>query len=293
MREDSGQIKRISAKIAAEMPYPGLIESDRFIVAASRHRVSSRQADLVSRLNQAGFMSVGDLASAAGVSEITVRRDLALLERTGVVRRTHGGALGLRRDDASAFDAHEPSFEARRRRNGAAKVRIARAAERLVAPSQSIAIDTGTTTFELARLVGRISDLQIVSNNTRVASVLADSPNPVYIVAGRVRGRELSIYGPRAIDSLRDYSFDIFFLGISGITAHGLFDYSPEDAEVKRAFMARAGRVVALCDSAKFNRKAMVRVAEPAEIQTLVCDAEPDPALGQALVRAGVEVIVA
>ena len=262
-------------------------------MAATQNRTASRQADLVSRLNQAGFMSVGDLASASGVSVITVRRDLALLERSGVVRRTHGGALGLRRDDASAFDSHEPSFEARRRRNGAAKARIARAAERLIAPGQSIAIDTGTTTFELARLVGRISELQVVSNNTRVASVLADTPNPAYVLAGRVRGRELSIYGPRAIDSLRDYSFDIFFLGISGITANGLFDYSPEDAEVKRAFMARAARVVALCDSAKFNRKAMVRVAEPSEIHALVCEAPPDAGLSRALRRAGVEVIVA
>ncbi|MCB1489402.1 MAG: DeoR/GlpR transcriptional regulator [Bauldia sp.] len=261
-------------------------------MAPSRNRTASRQADLVARLNQAGFMSVGDLAVATGVSEITVRRDLALLERTGAVRRTHGGALGLRRGDASAFDAEEPSFEARRRRNGAAKIRIARTAERLIEPGMSIAIDTGTTTFELARLVGGIAELQIVSNSTRVASVLANSPSPVYVVAGRVRGRELSIYGQRAVDSLRDYSFDIFFLGISGITADGLYDYSPEDAEVKRAFMARATRVVALCDSAKFNRKAMVRVAEPAEVQALVCDARPDPALDGALGRAGVEVIV-
>ena len=122
-------------------------------MAGSRSRTASRQADLVARLNQAGFMSVGDLADTAGVSEITVRRDLAELERTGAVRRTHGGALGLRRGDASAFDAEEPSFEARRRRNGAAKTRIARTAERLIEPGMSIAIDTGTTTLELARLV--------------------------------------------------------------------------------------------------------------------------------------------
>jgi DeoR/GlpR family transcriptional regulator of sugar metabolism len=262
-------------------------------MATSQSKTASRQADLVSRLNQAGFMSVGDLAAATGVSEITVRRDLALLERTGAVRRTHGGALGLRRDDASAFDANEPSFEARRRRNGAAKSRIARAAERLIQPGQSIAIDTGTTTFELARLVGRISDLQVFTNSTRIASVLADTPNPVYVAAGRVRGRELSIYGQPAVDSLRGYSFDIFFLGISGMTADGLFDYSPEDAEVKRAFMARSTKVVALCDSAKFNRKAMVRVAEPHEVHAVVCDAAPDGALADALSRVGIDVIVA
>lgn len=262
-------------------------------MVASPRNPASRQADLVSQLNTVGFMSVGDLAAATGVSEITVRRDLAVLERTGAVRRTHGGALGLRRDDANAFDAHEPSFEARRRRNGAAKVRIARAAERLITPGQSVALDTGTTTFELARLFARISDLRVFTNSTRIAGLLAESPNPVYVPAGRVRGRELSIYGKSAVESLEGYSFDVFFLGISGITADGLFDYSPEDAEVKRAFMARASLVVALCDSAKFNRKAMVRVAEPKEISAIVCDAPPPAALAQVLSAAGVEQIVA
>jgi len=259
---------------------------------SSQRNPASRQADLVSQLNRIGFMSVGDLAAAMGVSEITVRRDLVLLERAGAVRRTHGGALGLKRDDADAFDAHEPSFEARRRRNGAAKARIARAAERLIRPGQSIALDTGTTTFELARLCEGISDLRVFTNSTRIAGLLADNPNPVYLPAGRVRGRELSIYGKDAVESLRGYSFDIFFLGISGMTADGLFDYSPEDAEVKRAFMARAARVVALCDSAKFNRQAMVRVAEPSEIHTLVCDAAPPAALAGMLSHAGVELIV-
>ncbi|MCP4380400.1 MAG: DeoR/GlpR transcriptional regulator [Hyphomicrobiales bacterium] len=260
-------------------------------MVSSRRNPAARQADLASQLNNAGFMSVGDLAVATGVSEITVRRDLAVLERTGAVRRTHGGAIGLRRADASAFDAFEPSFEARRRRNGAAKTRIARAAERLIEPGQSLALDTGTTTFELGRLVGRIADLQIVTNSTRIAGLLADNPNPVYLPAGRVRGRELSIYGKRAVESLQDYSFDIFFLGVSGLTADGLFDYSPEDTEVKRAFIDRSSKVVVLCDSAKFNRVAMVCVAKPSEIHAVVCDRPPPDPLGETLRRAGVELV--
>ena len=269
------------------------IGNDHKVIMAARQRdPASRQAKLVGQLNTAGFMSVGDLAAATGVSEITVRRDLLVLERSGAVRRTHGGALGLRRGDANVYDAQEPSFEARRRRNGSAKIRIARAAERLIPPGQSIAIDTGTTTFELARLASGISDLRIVTNSTRIAGLLADNPNPVYLPAGRVRGRELSIFGRRAVESLESFSFDVFFLGVSGLTADGLFDYSPEDAEVKRAFMARAAKVVALCDSAKFNRQAMVRVAEPKEVHMVVCDAAPPAALAEVLSRAGVELVV-
>lgn len=254
---------------------------------------ASRQADLLDRLNTTGFMSVSDLAAASGVSEITVRRDLAVLERAGAVSRTHGGALGLKRDDdASAFDAREPSFEARRRRNGTAKVRIARAAQRLIRSGQSIALDTGSTTFELARLTRRISDLQVFTNSTRIAGLLADNPNPVYLPAGRVRAHELSIYGNSAVESLLRYRFDVFFLGISGITADGLFDYSPDDAEVKRAFLARSKTVVALCDASKFNHTAMVRVAEPCEVDILVVDSAPPVALSEALSTAGLELIV-
>lgn len=251
-----------------------------------------RQAELLKEINRIGFMSVGDLAAGAGVSEITVRRDLARLERAGSVRRTHGGALGVKRDDANVFDIQEPSFEARRRRNSAAKIRIARAAQSLIQAGSSVALDTGTTTFELARLIQRVADLSIFTNNTRIAGLLADNPNPVYLPAGRVRGRELSIYGKRAVESLQNYSFDIFFLGISGLTSDGLFDYSPEDAEVKRAFIARSTKIVALCDSTKFNHKAMVRVAEPNEIHAVACDRPPQEPLAGTLARAGVELIV-
>jgi DeoR family glycerol-3-phosphate regulon repressor len=259
---------------------------------AHHRNPTARQADLLDRLNKTGFMSVGDLAAASGVSPITVRRDLVALERAGAVSRTHGGALGLKRYDDSAFDADEPSFEARRRRNGVAKTKIAKAAERLIKPGQSVALDTGTTTFELARLVRQISGLQLFTSSTRIAGLLADNPNPVYIPSGRVRGQELSIYGKSAVESLLGYSFDIFFLGISGMTADGLFDYSPEDAEVKRAFLARSALIVALCDATKFNHTAMVRVADPREVDVVVCDAAPPQGLSDALSEARVELIV-
>ena len=82
---------------------------------------AARQTELLNQIVRAGFMSVGDLAAATGVSEITVRRDLAALEKEGAVRRTHGGALGLGHGEADVFDALEPSFAARRRRNAKAK----------------------------------------------------------------------------------------------------------------------------------------------------------------------------
>jgi DeoR family glycerol-3-phosphate regulon repressor len=246
-----------------------------------------RQAGLLERLAASGFMSVGELAAATGVSEITVRRDLVRLERSGVIRRTHGGALPV---NETVFDPEEPSFGARRRRNAEAKAAIAKAAARLVRPGQSIAIDTGSTALELARQLAGRERLTIVTNSTRVAGVLADQPNPVYLPAGRVRGEELSICGSSAVEAIQSFQFDLFFLGISGLTPEGAYDYSPEDAEVKRALIERTSRVVVLCDQSKFNRRALVRVAHLAQLDVLVCDRTPKGALATALGVAGVTV---
>ena len=246
-----------------------------------------RQAGLLERLAASGFMSVGELAAATGVSAITVRRDLVRLERSGAIRRTHGGALPL---SETVFDPEEPRFGARRRRNAAAKAAIAQAAAQMVKPGQSIAIDTGSTALELARrLVGR-ERLTIVTNSVRVANVLADQPNPVYLPAGRVRGEELSICGGSAVAAIQAFHFDLLFLGVSGLTPQGAYDYSPEDAEVKRALIERASRVVVLCDQSKFNRRALVRVANLAHLDVLVCDRTPKGALATGLAAADVEV---
>lgn len=260
------------------------------IVAAHKpeRNPHERQAGLLERLAASGFMSVGELAAATGVSEITVRRDLAHLERSGAVRRTHGGALPV---GEAVFDPEEPSFEARRRRQANAKAAIAEAAARLVQPGQSIAIDTGSTTLELARRLAGIDGLRIVTNSTRIANVLADNPNPVYVPAGRVRGQELSIYGSAAVEALRGFQFDVFFLGLSGLAADGAFDYSIEDAEVKRALIERSASVVALCDSSKFNHRALVRVATLKQLSAVVCDQTPPAPLAKALAGAGVRIV--
>jgi DeoR/GlpR family transcriptional regulator of sugar metabolism len=253
----------------------------------------ARQAELLSQISRAGFMSVRDLAAAAGVSEITVRRDLALLEKDGAVRRTHGGAIGLAAGEADVFDAFEPSFAARRRRNASAKSAIAMAALRYVRPGQSLAIDTGSTTYEFARQCAAKTGLTIVTNSARVASVLADSPNAVYLPAGRLRGGELSIYGSMAVETVVSFSFDLCFIGVSGVTVDGFFDYSPEDAELKRAFIARSGKTVALCDATKFNHRALVKVAGIEQVQAIVCDRSPQDKLAEQLSAAGADIIVA
>lgn len=273
-----------------------MIASSTMSLGESRlpvRRPGARQARILDLLARFGFMTVGDIAAATGISTITVRRDLAELAERGALQRTHGGAMALRSGQAEVFDAFEPAFDARRRRNSTAKAAIARAAAQLVKAGATIALDVGTSTLELARCLGRVGEIKIVTNNLRAASLLADSPHAVYVPGGRVRGKELSVHGPHAAAQIRDYWFDQAFIGVSGITEAGLFDYSPEDTEIKRLYMERARQVVVLCDAQKFGHLSMVQVAELGQIQVLVTDAPPPETLTAALGKAGVRTIIA
>jgi len=257
----------------------------------SARQPGPRQARILELLASRGFLTVREVAEATGVSEITARRDLVELEERRALKRTHGGAMTMRDGQVEIFDASEPTFDARRRRNSKAKVAIARAAAQLVKPGSTIALDVGTSTLELARCLAEVGEIKIVTNNLRAASLLADSPHAVYVPGGRVRGKELSVYGSVTADQIRAYWFDIAFIGVSGVTEAGLFDYSPEDTEIKRIYMERAKRVVVLCDAQKFGHHSMVQVAPLSAFQVLVTDEAPQPSLAAALASAKVELL--
>lgn len=110
---------------------------------------------------------------------------------------------------------------------------------------------------------------------------------------GRISGSEPSVVGPQAVDHFRDDYFDIAFVGASGLTPEGLFDYSLEDAEIKRVFVERARIKVALLDSTKFNRVSLARICALPALDVLITDAEPPAPLREALSDAGIRVDVA
>ncbi len=240
-----------------------------------------------------GFATVSDIAAELGVSEITVRRDLTRLEGQGHLTRTHGGALVGRPAAEESFDSDEPSFEARRRRNADAKARIGAAAAKLVRPGATIGIDVGSTALEVARHLVDRGDIKVFTNSVRAATMLADGPAPVYLPGGQLRAKELSVHGSIAVAQLRHYWFDFAFIGFSGLTDQGMFDYSLEDTEIKRVYIERAAQIVALCDSSKFGRLSMARVGTLEEVDILITDAMPPEVLNAALERANVRIVVA
>lgn len=252
-----------------------------------------RSGRLRSIIAAKGFVSVAGAARELGVSEMTIRRDLARLETEGGAIRTHGGAVAPSGTSSKVVDLVEPAFDGRARMNAAAKAAIAAYAARIPGAQQTVGLDIGSTALELARRLDSRAELRIFTNSLRAAIQLSDTAHQVYVPGGQVRATENSVCGTTAIKWLRNYWLDHVFIGVSGITEDGCFDYSLEETEIKQVFIERASNVVVLCDSSKFGRLSLVQVCDLSNIDTLITDAEPPAPLGKALAAANVRVVVA
>jgi DeoR family glycerol-3-phosphate regulon repressor len=258
----------------------------------SKMPAAVRHARIMEAFNRDGFVSVSDLARRIGVSAMTIRRDLMMLDARGLIVRTHGGALSPSMAEG-AFDAEEPLFDQRMARNAAAKAAIARSAAGLVGFGEAVGLDVGTSVLALADELRMREDLRIFTGSLRAATQLADSANAIYILGGQVRVPEFSVVGTSALRQLENHVLDHVFIGVSGLSEGGFFDYSPEDSEVKRAFIGCAESVVVLCDASKFGRRALARVGGLEEIDVLITDAAPAGELAAALTEASVKIVVA
>lgn len=250
---------------------------------------SERQELILKRLEVDGRVSVSDLSSETGVSEMTIRRDLEALEQTGALSRVHGGAV------PAQSQSYEPPFAVRSRRNVEAKQRIGRAAAALLNDGETVILDAGTTTLEIARALRGRRNLRILALSLHIAEVLADEPGLTVMVAGGIaRAGERSLIGSLAERAFQDLSFDTLFLTVGGVDVrHGLTEYNLDDAAVKRAAFASSRRRIAVADASKLGKVAFARISAIDELDVLITDTSaPDELLDQ-IRSAGVEVIVA
>lgn len=228
---------------------------------------------------------MSDLADTFGVSEMTVRRDLRLLSRQGKIERVHGGAVSMERDRPFAEIAVE---------RFAAKDRIGAAAARLVQDGQTVMLDIGTTTLQLARhLRGRT--LTVITTNLAAYEELVPEPDITLILTGgQVRRDYRSLVGVLAEDVLRQLNADIAFVGTSGIDPElSIWDTTMSEVPIKRAMMAAADQVVLLADAEKFSMAGVVRVCGAQDVDRIVTDAGIPATSRAALDEAGIEVTVA
>lgn len=252
-------------------------------MTAHRTLKVTRHAQIRSALDGVSGVTVRELTALLGVSEATIRRDLEDLERSGVVRRTHGGAVPVR----------ELPLPDREGRQVAEKRAIARAAATLVRPGSTYFLGGGTTTLQLAALLDGM-DLTVVTNSIPIASRLAEGRTHVIVIGGTLRTPELSMIGPRAAEAISAYRADTAFLGVPALAAdYGFTADGDAEAATDTAFIAMARRTVLLADHTKLGKVSTTFVAGLRDIHTVVTDAGADPDQVSALTEAGTQVLVA
>ncbi|MEU8508345.1 DeoR/GlpR family DNA-binding transcription regulator [Streptomyces brevispora] len=229
----------------------------------------ANRLDLTLRLVQGSDrVSVSELSHRLGVSEMTVRRDLDALERQGLVRRVHGGALATRsREEGAGFAAREPW-------QATTKDRLGAAVAAMVEPGSRVLLDAGTTTVHVAEHLAERAPLTVAVLSLQAAVSLADRPGiDLLVVGGRSRPGERSLVGPLALRTLEALAFDCFVLSIGGVHAeYGWSEFSLDDAAVKQAALAGATRTIAVADATKLGVRAFSQVAPLDAVDDFVTD---------------------
>lgn len=249
-----------------------------------------RQQAIAAQVITRGRASVTELAQTYEVTTETVRRDLAVLDRAGVVRRVHGGAVPIR-----ALHLVEPSVDQREATRAEYKQAIAAAAAEFFPQSGSVLFDAGTTTARLAGMLPPDRELLVVTNSIPIAARLAGlGAVSLQVLGGRVRGLTQACVGGQAVSTLESLRIDIAFVGTNGISLrHGLSTPDPNEAAVKRAMVSCANFVVVVADSSKIGREEFVSFAPIDSVDVLVTDSEISAEDRAGLSGSGVEVVVA
>ena len=237
-----------------------------------------RQALILDRVRASGAVRVVELARELDVSDMTVRRDLEVLHEQGLLEKVHGGATAL-----SGLASYEPGFTAKTSLQQAEKAAIAAAAVELVEPGMSIAISAGTTTHVLARRVGEVPGVTIVTNSIRVADVLhrIGRRDQTVILTGGVRTRSEALVGPFAVAQIRTVHLDLAFMGVHGMDAHAGFTCpNLSEAETDRALIDASRRLIVVADHAKWGVVGIATIARLDQADVVVTDSGLD---GEAL----------
>ncbi|GAA5066351.1 DeoR family fructose operon transcriptional repressor [Thermocatellispora tengchongensis] len=246
-----------------------------------------RQQEILRRARAIGRVDVVTLAEEFQVTTETIRRDLTALERSGVLRRVHGGAIPVERL------GFEPALATRDEVMTAEKERIAKAALAELPEDGSIIIDAGSTTGRLVQVLPLDRELTVIVNSPPLASALATRPNlSVIMLGGRVRGRTLATVDDWALHPLSNLNVDVAFMATNGCSvAKGLTTPDPAEAAMKRAMVRAAERCVLLADHTKFGNTYLARFAAIGEIDVLITDTGLDDATVAEIGAAGPEVV--
>jgi DeoR/GlpR family transcriptional regulator of sugar metabolism len=240
---------------------------------------------MVEVLQRDGRLDVSDMAATFGTADMTIRRDLDRIVALGMARRVRGGAISL------LMRGEELPFALRVLDRAEAKGRIAAAVAAVLRDGEALVLDSGTTAMLVAReLAGR--RLTVMPMTLHAASVLAaHESNRLLLPGGDVRPGELAMVGPLALASIGSLRFDTAVLTCCGLDDDRITTHDLGDAEVKRAMVSSAARVILAADSAKFRQAALAVVARTADVDMIITDIDAPAETVRSLQAAGLEVM--
>ncbi|MFJ8946321.1 DeoR/GlpR family DNA-binding transcription regulator [Streptomyces sp. NPDC102395] len=246
-----------------------------------------RQQAILRLARDGGRVDVVSLAEEFQVTAETIRRDLKALDRAGLVRRVHGGAIPVGRLD------FEPDLAERESSSADEKDRIAKAALSELPSEGTMILDAGTTIARLAAALPLEASLIAVTHSLPIAARLADHPGmQLHLVGGRVRHRTRAAVDAWALRAYGEIRADVLFVAANGFSAeHGLTTPDLAEAAVKSAAMAAARRVVLLADSAKHGQEHFARFGDLSDVDLLITDSGLSPDDAAAIERGGTEVV--
>lgn len=250
--------------------------------------LAEERRDRIARmLRQEGRVSVSELSRTLDVSEETIRRDLEKLERDGIARRTHGGAL------YHEDERQETPYDVRKRSDVEAKYAIARLAAPLVADGAYIMLDESSTSFFIASELKQRRDLTVITNSMEVVTEIAAVPGwTVLCTGGQKRATAPSFAGHQAERMVRSYHVDQAILSCDSLEIEaGFTDRHEDTALIKRAMMDSAKQVILACDHAKFDRIAFAQIGTLNRIDCLVTDRKPEQRWMEAFEHYGIRVL--
>lgn len=247
-----------------------------------------RHALIVERVNQAGFVTIEDLAKEFEVTHQTVRRDLKELDNENKIQRFHGGAGQHSSVSNTPYSNRKVSFLEE-------KQRIAEAIANEIPDHASMFINIGTTTEAIAQALMNHTGLTIITNNLHVASIMSRKDDFKIIIAGGVvRNRDGGIMGEATIDFVNQFKVDYAIIGISGIDDTGdLLDFDYQEVRVAKAIVEHSRHIFLAADHSKFGRNAMTRLGHISQVHRVFTSAPPPAPIQNILQEHNIQLTVA
>jgi DeoR/GlpR family transcriptional regulator of sugar metabolism len=241
---------------------------------------------IVEKLQKNGTVKIKELAKEFNVSQMTIRRDLDILEKRGVVYKTHGGAF------LQKAQFKEIPFTSKQKHNHEEKKKIAKKAIDFVYKGATIFLDAGTTTYELAKLLVNYKNLNVITTDLNIANYLCKTQNNIYIVGGLIQKETSSVIGAMGFEFVSSLHFDISFIGTSGVNKEWmLVTPTPEKGLLKKKIIENSHKTILLADHSKFFVNSLYNICSLEKFSVLITGKKFDEKEHEELENLGVQII--